>query len=196
MVAGWYPGINAHVDRFKVTHLMNQGEGLYQLGLHDRALEKFNNALKMDSGLTFEVATFKHRIAADLLSTADSLKDLNSLKFVVYALERTIELTGGLSNTNARILDELKRKLAAKEAYDIREKIDEILTEEQKEKEEIKSIKVGMTISEVEDIMGRPSEIVANGKDDKNQLWIYRYSPRDEVYLTFTNYRLFRIEQK
>ena len=76
------------------------------------------------------------------------------------------------------------------------EKIDEILTEDQKEKEEIKSIKVGMTISEVEDIMGRPSEIIANGKDDKNQLWIYRYSPRDEVYLTFTNYRLFRIEQK
>tara|TARA_Y100000590_G_scaffold76474_1_gene84612 strand:- start:15026 stop:16837 length:1812 start_codon:yes stop_codon:yes gene_type:complete len=196
MVAGWYPGINEHVDRFKVTHLMNQGEELYQLGLHDRALEKFNNALKMDSGLTFEVATFKHRIAADLLSTADSLKDLNSLKFVVYALVKTIELTGGLSNTNARILDELKRKLAAKEAYDIREKIDEILTEDQKEKEEIKSIKVGMTISEVEDIMGRPSEIIANGKDDKNQLWIYRYSPRDEVYLTFTNYRLFRIEQK
>ena len=196
MVSGWYPGINEHLKRFKVTQLMNQGEGLYQMGLHDRALEKFYKALEMDPRLTFEVTTFKHRIAADLLTTADSLKDLNSLKFVLYALERTQELTGGLSKSNARLLDEFKRKLVAKEAYDIRQKINRILSEEQQTKEEIKPIKVGMNISEVEDTMGRPSEIVVNGNDDKNQLWIYRYDHRNEVYLTFINYRLFRIEEK
>ena len=53
-----------------------------------------------------------------------------------------------------------------------------------------------MNISEVEDIMGRPPEIVVNGNNDKNQLWIYRYDHRNEVYLTFVNYRLFRIEEK
>ena len=57
---------------------------------------------------------------------ADQMKDLNSLKFVVYALEETQKLTGGLSKTNSRILDELKRKLAAKESYEIRKKIDQI----------------------------------------------------------------------
>jgi len=51
-------------------------------------------------------------------------------------------------------------------------------------------------ISEVEDIMGSPSELVKNGKDEKNQLWIYRFNNRKELYLTFTDYKLFRIEEK
>ena len=94
----------------------------------------------MDPRLTFEVATYKHRIAVDLLTMADSLKDLNSLKFVIYALDKTKLLTGGLNKTNSQILDELKRKLAIKEAYDIRKKIDEIL-EETKEQNVINPMK-------------------------------------------------------
>ncbi len=195
MVSGWYPEINHHVKRFKITNLMNQGEQLYKIGLHDRALSYFDKALEMDSGLTFEVAAYKHRIAADLLTMADSLAGLNSLRFVVYALEETRHLTGGLSKTNARILNELKSKLDAQEEFAARKKIDEIMREEQEEKEARKPIELGMTISEVEDIMGRPSEIVANGSEQRDQLWIYRYENGAEIYLTFTNYKLFRIEE-
>ena len=127
MVAGWYPGVRHHVKRFEITNLMNKGEQLYKIGLHNRSLSYFDEALKMDSGLTFEIATYKHRIAVELLTMADQMKDLNSLKFVVYALEETQKLTGGLSKTNSRILDELKQKLAVNESYEIREKIDQIL---------------------------------------------------------------------
>ena len=127
---------------------------------------------------------------------ADQMKDLNSLKFVVYALEETQELTGGLSKTNSRILDELKRKLAGQESYEIRENIDQILNEEQKKKEDEKSILLGMMISEVEEIMGPPSEIISKNDNPENQLWIYRYQEGKEVFLTFTNYKLFRIEQE
>ena len=150
----------------------------------------------MDSGLTFEIATYKHRIAVELLTMADQMKDLNSLKFVVYALEETQNLTGGLSNTNSRILDELKRKLVAKENYEMREKIDQILNKEKKKKADEKSIEVGMVISEVEEIMGAPSEIISNDGNSANQLWIYRYQNGKEVLLTFTNYKLFRIEEQ
>ena len=196
MVSGWYPGVRHHVKRFKITNLMNKGEQLYKIGLHNRALNYFNEALKMDSGLTFEIATYKHRIAVELLTMADQMKDVNSLKFVVYALEETQNLTGGLSNTNSRILDELKRKLAAKENYEMREKIDQILNKEKKEKEDEKFIEVGMVISEIEEIMGAPSEIISNDGNSANQLWIYRYQNGKEVFLTFTNYKLFRIEEQ
>lgn len=195
-VAGWFPEVSHHVRRFKITQLMTEGENLYQIGLHESALNKFDNAHKLDKGLTFEVATFKHRIAVDLLTVADSLKDLNSLKFIVYALERTKELTGGLSTANLRVLDELKKKLAEKEDYKTRQKINEILTEEQKKKEQINPIRLGMTLSEVEEIMGVPTEVISSGNNDRNQLWIYRFGSRKEVYLTFTNYTLFRIEEK
>ena len=130
------------------------------------------------------------------MTLADSLKDINSLKFVVYALEETKSLTGGLNKTNKRVLEELKRKLILKEKYDIRQKIDEILLKQKEAEDSINPIKLGMTISEVEDIMGNPSELVKNGIDDKNQLWIYSFNNRKELYLTFTNYKLFRIEEK
>ncbi|MBC8345780.1 MAG: hypothetical protein ISR89_06635 [Candidatus Marinimicrobia bacterium] len=196
MVSGWYPEIAHHAKRFKITQLMNQGEQLFKIGLNDRALTYFDKALVMDPGLTFEVATFKHRIASDLLTMADSLKDLNSLKFVVYALEETKRLTGGLSKTNTRVLDELKSKLAAKNVWNTRQKIDEIMRSEQEKKEAINPIVIGMTISEVEGIMGKPSEVLSNGSEKKNQLWVYRYSGGKEIYLTFTDYILFRIEEE
>ena len=195
-VAEWYPGVSHHIKRFKINHLMNQGEQLYKAGLYNRSLFYFDQALEIDSRLTFEVATFKHRIAVDLLTLADSLKDINSLKFVVYALEETLSLTGGLNKTNKKVLEELKRKLILKEEYDIRQKIDKILLKHKEAEGSINPIKLGMTISEVEDIMGNPSELVKNGTDDKNQLWIYRFNKREELYLTFTNYKLFRIEEK
>ena len=195
-ISGWYPDISHHIKRFKINYLMMQGEQLYKAGLYNRSLFYFDQALKIDSNLTFEIGTFKHRIAVDLLTLADSLKDINSLKFVVYALEETQSLTGGLNKTNKKVLEELKNKLIAKEEYEIRQKIDDILLNDKRREESINPIKLGMMIYEVEKIMGNPSELVKNGLDDKNQLWIYRFDNRKELYLTFTNYKLFRIEEK
>ncbi|MDB9884933.1 hypothetical protein OAD01_04555 [Candidatus Marinimicrobia bacterium] len=195
-ISGWYPDISHHIKRFKINYLMMQGEQLYKAGLYNRSLFYFDQALKIDSNLTFEIGTFKHRIAVDLLTLADSLKDINSLKFVVYALEETQSLTGGLNKTNKKVLEELKNKLIAKEEYEIRQKIDDILLNDKRRKESINPIKLGMMIYEVEKIMGNPSELVKKGLDDKNQLWIYRFDNRKELYLTFTNYKLFRIEEK
>ena len=195
MVSGWYPQINHHLKRFQITHLLNQGENLYRIGLNDRALGRFDKALEMDPGLAFEIAAYKHQIASDLLTMADSLKDLNSLRFIVYALERTKQLTGGLNKTNTRILNELKLKLAAQEEFATRSKIDAILRAEKEAKEAHNPIELGMSITQVEDIMGNPSEIVSNGSEKRDQLWIYRYENGTKVYLTFTNYKLFRIEE-
>ena len=195
MVSGWYPQINHHLKRFQITHLLNQGENLYRIGLNDRALGRFDKALEMDPGLAFEIAAYKHQIASDLLTMADSLKDLNSLRFIVYALERTKQLTGGLNKANTQILNELKLKLSAQEEFATRLKIDAILRAEKEKKESHNPIELGMSITQVEDIMGSPSEIVSNGSERRDQLWIYRYENGAEVYLTFTNYKLFRIEE-
>ena len=195
MVSGWYPQINHHLKRFQITHLLNQGENLYRIGLNDRALGRFDKALEMDPGLAFEIAAYKHQIASDLLTMADSLKDLNSLRFIVYALERTKQLTGGLNKANTQILNELKLKLSAQEEFATRLNIDAILRSEKEKKKSHNPIELGMSITQVEDIMGSPSEIVSNGSERRDQLWIYRYENGAEVYLTFTNYKLFRIEE-
>jgi len=93
------------------------------------------------------------------------------------------------------ILNELKLKLSAQEEFESRLKIDAILRAEKEKKESHNPIELGMSITQVEDIMGSPSEIVSNGLERRDQLWIYRYENGTEVYLTFTNYKLFRIEE-
>jgi hypothetical protein len=37
---------------------------------------------------------------------------------------------------------------------------------------------------------------MSKGSEKQNQLWIYRYENGTKVYLTFTNYKLFRIEKE
>ena len=111
MATGWYPELSHHINRFKVYNFMTKGEQLYKIGLYDRALKYFNAAQKINPSLDFEVATHKHRIASYLLITADTLRDINSLKFVVFALEETQRLTGSLSPANMKTLDLLKKKM-------------------------------------------------------------------------------------
>ena len=60
---------------------------------------------------------------------------------------------------------------------------------------EIKSIYIGMTVSEVEAIMGKPFEIVSSDISGKNQLWIYKYQNEKNVMLTFIDYKLIKIEE-
>ena len=120
---------------------------------------------------------------------------MNSLRFIVYALERTKQLTGGLNKTNTRILNELTLKLSAQDEFETRLNIDAILRAEKEKREAHNPIELGMSIAQVEDIMGSPPEIVSNGSERRDQLWIYRYENGAEVYLTFTNYKLFRIEE-
>ena len=195
MATGWYPELSHHVNRFKVYNFMTKGEQLYKIGLYDRALKYFNAAQKINPTLDFEVATHKHRIASDLLVTADTLRELTSLKFVVFALEETRRLTGSLSPANAKTLDLLKRKMLVKEEYEIRKRIDGKLQKEKRKKSEIKPIFLGMSVSEVEQIMGEPFEVIKSDTLGKNQLWIYKYLNRNSVMLTFINYKLNKIEE-
>ncbi len=194
MATSWYPELSYHVDRFKVFNYMTKGEQLYKIGLYDRALKYFNTAQKINPKLDFEIATHKFRIASDLLVTADTLRDLNSLKFVIFALEETQRLTGSLSPANIKTLDMLKKKMIMQEEYEIRKKINIKLEREKINKSLKKSINIGMTVSEVETIMGKPFEVVSNNRLRSNQLWIYKYQDKSTVTLTFNNYKLIKIE--
>jgi len=194
MATSWYPELSHHVDRFKVYNFMTKGEQLYKIGLYDRALKYFNAAQKINPMLDFEIATHKFRIASDLLVTADTLRDLNSLKFVIFALEETQRLTGSLSPANFKTLDLLKKKMLAQEEYKLRKEIDIRLKKDKINMSKKKPIYVGMMISEVESIMGKPLEVINDNNSRSNQLWIYEYQDKSKVILTFTNYKLIKIE--
>jgi len=194
-VAGWYPEISHHVKRIKVGNIMDKGEKLYGIGLNNAALKYFYQALQIDPGLALEVGVFEQGIAYDLLSMADSLSNEESINFILYALEESKKLAGGLSKSNQSILDKLEKKISIKSDYETKKRIKDILLKDIAKEKSIKPIVLGMTISEVENIMGKPKEIISQSNSNENMLWIYSYDKKTTITLTFIDYKLFKIEE-
>lgn len=194
-ITGWYPEIEPHLLRIETTYLMLAGKKALEHGFYSKALNLFNQAVAKDSTLVFEVDAYRYQIAGDLLAAADSVKDINSIRFIVYALEEAQRLTGGLGKQNSKLLAALKEKLAQQNEYLLQQRIKTKMDQERKQlKEKPQPVEVGMTIPQVQEIMGAPSEKTIQGEDQKNQLWIYRYQDGTSVLLTFSDYILFRIE--
>ena len=174
---------------------MDKGEKLYEIGLHNAALKYFYQALQIDPGLALEVGVFEQGIAHDLLSMADSLNNEESINFILYALEESKKLAGGLSKSNQSILDNLEKKISIKNEYETKKRIKDILLKDNVKEKSTKPIVLGMTISEVENIMGKPNEIISQSNSNENMLWIYSYDKKNTITLTFIDYKLFKIEE-
>lgn len=194
-VAGWYPEISHHVKRIRVGNIMDKGEKLYKIGLYNAALKYFYQALQIDPGLAFEVGVFEQGIAHDLLSMADSLNNEESINFILYALEESKKLAGSLSKPNQSILDNLKKKISIKSEYETNKRIKDLLLKDYAKEKSTKPIALGMTISEVENIMGKPNEIISQSNSNENMIWIYSYDKKSTITLTFIDYKLFKIEK-
>ena len=112
-------------------------------------------------------------------------------------LEEAKKLSG-LGPINEKIYKELKKRLSIIENLSIRYGIDKRMEEERYRRIKLNSasIKIGMTIPQVMDIIGNPFEIVhehnIHGKDA--QLWLYRVNDDKNLELSFFDYKLFKIE--
>lgn len=189
------------IPRFEAYHLLYQGRKATKNGFYDKALGLFSQALEKDSTLKYEADLLRYEIAVALVSDANQVQDLSAVNLVVLNLEQAKGITGSLGRENERILAALKSKLAAREDWLHREMIDgRIETERLKGVEQAKlpQIKIGMTNSQVRDIMGAPLEIIehANVDGENQEMWIYRYESRRPLELSFLNYHLFKIEER
>ena len=99
---------------------------------------------------------------------------------------------------NGGVVQELKKRLSIIENLSIRYGIDKRMEEERYRRIKLNSatVKIGMTIPEVMDIIGDPVEIIheqtLHGGDA--QLWLYHLSNDRNLELSFYDYKLFKIE--
>ena len=92
LISGTASHIN-HIDPLIASALSKEG-----------SLDKLETTLQA----ILEVGVFEQGIAYDLLSMADSLNNKESINFILYALEESKKLAGGLSKSNQSILDNLE----------------------------------------------------------------------------------------
>ena len=126
----------------------------------------------------------------------EEIEDESSTLGVVSAIWG--ELSGGIGPANEKIYQALKNRLDILEQLTIRYGIDKRMEEERMRRARLKdsTIRIGMTIPQVMDIIGEPVEIIhkqsLKGKD--SQLWLYPMHKNRNLELSFLDYKLFKIE--
>ena len=129
---------------------------------------------------------------------ADEADEFEEIQLAIYALETARELTGGIGSKNEKLLIDLKEKIKKLDDYKTRGLIDKRMDLGRYELLKARSdrLEVGLTVPQVEDLLGLPHEKILgdDGKNYDQQLWIYFMGQRS-LHLSFHNFQLFKIEK-
>ena len=186
------------IPRFEALQSLANGKTAMKYRFYDKALQLFNKALLKYPPLKREINAYHYQISAMMVEDIDQIRDASEIRLAVIALEEAKNLSGGIGPANEKIYKVLKNRLDALEQLTIRYRIDKRMEEERMRRAKLKSatIRIGMTIPQVMDIIGEPVEIIQKqslkGKD--SQLWLYPIHNDRNLELSFLDYKLFKIE--
>ena len=186
------------IPRFEALQSLANGKTAMKYRFYDKALQLFNNALLKYPPLKREINVYRYQIAAMMVEDIDQIRDASEIRLAVIGLEEAKQLSGGIGPANEKIYQVLKNRLDVLEQLTIRYGIDKRMEEERMRRARLKdaTIRIGMTIPQVMDIIGEPVEIIhkqsLKGKD--SQLWLYPMHSDQNLELSFLDYILFKIE--
>ena len=185
------------MPRFEALIMIGKGETALKYRFYDKALQLFNNASIKYPLFNRQINAYRFQIAAMMVNDIKDIHDPDQIKLAIVSMEHAKKLSG-LGPVNEKIYQELKKRLSIIENLSIRYGIDKRMEEERYRRIRINSatVKIGMTIPEVMDIIGDPVEIIheqtLHGGDA--QLWLYHLSKDRNLELSFYDYKLFKIE--
>ena len=186
------------IPRFEGLQSLANGKTAMKYRFYDKALQLFSNALLKYPPLKREINAYHYQIAAMMVEDINQIRDASEIRLAVIALEEAKNLSGGIGPVNEKIYKVLKNRLDELEQLTIRYGIDKRMEEERLRRAKLKNatIRIGMTIPQVMEIIGEPVEIIqkqsSKGKD--SQLWLYPMHNDRNLELSFLDYRLFKIE--
>jgi len=186
------------IPRFEALQSLANGKTAMKYRFYDKALQLFSDALLKYPPLKREINAYRYQIAAMMIEDIDQIRDASEIRLAVIGLEEAKKLSGGIGPANEKIYQALKNRLGILEQLTIRYGIDKRMDEERMRRARLKgaTIRIGMTIPQVMDIIGEPVEIIhkqsLKGKD--TQLWLYPMYNDQNLELSFFDYRLFKIE--
>ncbi|MBC8322544.1 MAG: hypothetical protein H8E70_03125 [Candidatus Marinimicrobia bacterium] len=188
------------IPLYKARHLLQQGEKALSYGFYSKSLLLLDEALQKDSHLEFEVSTLRYQVATHLVEMANKVSDHSELRSAIQMLVDASKMTGGLGDKNEKILNELLIKFNIDQDREMTGRIDqrmEVVRQRAIIKESTPPLTIGMTVPDIQSLLGYPKEIIEK-KDNEGssiQLWIYPLEDGGEMYLSFKDYILFKIEK-
>ncbi len=186
------------LPRFHARVMLRDGEVALNAGFYKKAMNLFMNALRKDTDLALEVGILQHQIAVKLVEQANQITDPEDIRLAIESLEMAEQLSLSFRKSDREILNQLKEKLKISEQIKVQSGVFNKMDETRKEIEEQRKpkAKIGMTIPEIQEILGNPSEKIhkpdVEGED--HQLWIYPMKDGKELQITFLNFIVIRVE--
>jgi hypothetical protein len=185
---------------FKARQILQEGEKALMYGFYSKSLILLDEALLKDSSLEFEVSTLRYQVATHLVEMANKISDHSELRAAIQLLVDASKMTGGLGEKNEKILNELLTKFYSEQDREMTSRIDQRMDAVRQRaiiKESTPSLIVGMTIPDIQSLLGKPKEIIEKKDNDglSIQMWIYPLEDGGEMYLSFKDYILFKIEK-
>ena len=187
------------IPYFRAKIYLAEGKKAMQSGFFMNALDFFEKALLQVQDLNIEVELLRYEIATMLVNQANQAEDIAAIQLVIKSLEDAQNITGNLGEDNENTLKALKEKVIRLEEISIQKDIDRRMADE-REKREVRlrpTLQIGMTIPQVQEILGEPMEIIhkTNKKGEDMQLWLYGSDVDTVLQLSFLEFILFKIER-
>lgn len=187
------------INCYQAESLLQDATKALDYGLVYKALIQLKNAEGIYPPIKAKTSALKYRAATILIADANQVRSSEDMIFAVESLEKAREVAGSLGEKNEKVLAELKQRLAASNEQ---ESILRIQKKMQVEREKIREIletrvEIGMTIPQVQDRLGEPARLFheKSRKGEDIQLWQYYLENGKELYLTFREFILIKIEE-
>ena len=178
--------------------LMAQGNDLATAGLYSLAIRKYDAVPDLDRKLTMKARRASMKAAVGMVGDVNEAKDVVTLRLALKSLKTARDMFAPAEFKYNNYITVLEKQLAATDSLQVRREMDNSLEEAREfiAQRHMPRLETGMLVSEVQDLLGEPDEVVEStkGKNRNYQMWIYNLPHREKRLLYFENYVLFKIE--
>ena len=187
-------------SELEAKFLILQGKTLAERGVFSLALKKYSEALRLAPTIKVEIRRLELDVGLKMLEDVNKANDEASVRLALQSLYHSRDILPVSDKQMEKLIDELEHQLSRLSQYRTKLKMNELMAEARAERhvQFLPKVELGMLVSEVEDILGTPHDVVEriNERKINVQLWIYTFSDDEKVVLTFEDYVLFKIENK
>ncbi len=186
------PYLWAETDKVEAQILIKKGDILNQINNYLYAIDYYQQALDLDPSLFKEINDKYSNLVISIINDVNSTTSFNDLNLVKEYLKIIIDLKPRYYNTYYPFIMKIEEKIKKYNKTINMMNLKDYVQKKKFQEQNIlsKSIKLGMTIQEVEAILGPPITIE---KDSSYELWFYQNNKSNVTYF-FKDYILMKID--
>ena len=196
-VSSFYSVEDKLINKFKSYVVLEEGKKLQSILILGKAMEKYSEALKLNTDLESNVQALQYQAGIQLVELANKVYAFDEINLAVQSLEEAKILSSSIGSSNEQLLKDLQGRLNSYSNY----KTNKIIDYEMSKARYLQAIArsprltIGMTLPLIEELLGKPHEIITSkATNQREQLWVYFLKDK-KLELSFKDFILFKIEE-